>query len=121
MRGTKYKLSSLEVMKFEILFSVDKLQCADLESDSKKFPIKKDYNSSSAATLQETVLVQYKPFYIEWVNSHRKEQIFLPCSVLARVHTIVILYIAFSKFANSCNTILVEGLYLCLQKNFAAW
>lgn len=65
MRGTKYKLSSWDVMKFEILFSVGKLQCADLEFHSKKFPVKKNYNSSSAATLKETVWVQYKPFYIE--------------------------------------------------------
>lgn len=42
-------------MKFEIFISIGKLQCADLECHSKKFPVKKNYNSSSAATLKETV------------------------------------------------------------------
>lgn len=59
MRGTKHKWSSsVEVMKFEILLSVDKLQHADLEFDSKTFQIEKDYNSSSAEILEETVPVQ---------------------------------------------------------------
>lgn len=39
---------------FEMLLSLDKLQCADLEFDSKAFQIKKHHNSLSPAVLQET-------------------------------------------------------------------
>lgn len=39
---------------FEMLLSLDKLQCADLELDSKAFQIKKHHNSLSPAVLQET-------------------------------------------------------------------
>lgn len=56
MRETNYYFS-VEVMRFEILLSLDKLQYADVEFDSKAFQIKMHHNFSSAAILQEAELV----------------------------------------------------------------
>lgn len=57
MRVTKHKLLFFSGGD-EIFLSLDKLQCADIEFDSKAFQIKKHQNSSSAAVLQDKEQMQ---------------------------------------------------------------